>query len=175
MDDESSTGQSGRELVDTMVLLGRTDDFLIEMAREAVGHFDKQGSRSPIMEAQLARLEAARPDYQDPLLDTTDILKYLVSWPDIDGIWANLNRAIIRYYIETPERSDEWVMWLAQVERAGTATWHRATGALKAFDKASIGAFFDKLRSLDELLNHIHQSLHAEKRPQFASELDDTV
>jgi hypothetical protein len=70
-------------------------------------------------------------------------------------------------------------MWLAQVERVGTATWHKATAAIKNFDQVSVGAFFDKLRSLDELLDQMHESLHvksgAEKRLQFASELDDTV
>jgi hypothetical protein len=101
MDNSSSGDPSGRlELGDMITLLARTDDFLIEMGREALRHVRELNL--PITEAQLKRLEAARSDSQDSQLNPVEVRKYLASWPEFEGIWANLNRAILRHFKETP-------------------------------------------------------------------------
>jgi hypothetical protein len=159
-----------------ILLLERMDDLLLAMGREAL---QMHSQDLPIIEAQLDGLRDNRDVYQATQFDAGDMRRYLVSLPDYETIWVNVNRSIIRYFTATAEsRHDEWMLWLAGIEKAGTITWQKAVNAGRITGTAAMNAFIRRLRFTDDLLNTLHRTLlgpEAENRLQFSTELDDTM
>ena len=174
-----------------ILLFERMDDHLIETAREAREALHHQADLSgsnhsplPISEIDLRVIEAARQLYQTSQFHTDDMKNYLSALPDLESLWTNLGRMILRYFQATvQDRQGEWKVWLSRVEGAGKQTWQQAFKASQPLCNPTpaaeiINAIIDKLRLVDIFLDEIHSGLYREedeKREHFSSELEDTL
>jgi hypothetical protein len=108
-------------------LLDKMDNLIANSGREVRASYSPDAF--PVSEGEFSLLATAKRPYRKADYSIEAIGAYLLRLPELDEIWGNVCRGILRYFRHDPNRMGEWRLWLKQVERAGTLAWQKALSA----------------------------------------------
>jgi hypothetical protein len=167
-------------------LLDKLDNLLARPVREALAGRNSNNIESfPVSEDELNMVIAAKKLYRETNYGVEEVRVYLLRLPEVDEIWGNVCRGILRLSRHDPTRlgTGEWHLFLKQVERCGTFAWQKAFNASVPITKTypqwcgtMVRALVQKFAIVDELLDEMYPMLERGRREtQFSTELDDSL
>src|SRR5689334_10205926 len=162
---EDGTLRANGTIIDMLNLLDKMDNLIANSGLEARAAHDP--NTFPVSEGEFSLLVTAKREYREADHSTDAIGAYLLRLPELDEIWGNVCRGILRYLRHDPNRMGEWRLWLRQVERAVTLAWQTALNAsthiANTYEEdrlVMIKALIQKFAVVDEVLDEIHGELH---------------